>query len=80
MTLILLAADSKKKFSLWDSIKQLKHYLDGDAGSERIIVQKSDKVELIRKKIYAEKSAITLDKEDWAVHCWWLDIENRNLS
>ena len=55
---------------LRDSVRQLRRYLDGNSQIERILTQKSDKVdcdreELIAKHIdYGEKSAISLDHEE----------------
>ncbi len=55
---------------LRDSVRQLRRYLDGNSQIERILTQKSDKVdcdreELIAKHIdYGEKSAISLDDEE----------------
>ena len=55
---------------LRDLVRQLRRYLDGDSQIERILTQKSEKVdgdreELIAKHIdYAEKAAIGLDEQE----------------
>ena len=66
-------AQSKRDASaskLRDSMRQLRRYLDGEDQIERILVQKSDKVDVDREEliakhhIYAEKAGINLDDEE----------------
>ena len=67
-----MAANALKKrdyaaSKLRDSTRQLRRYLDRNAHTERILVQKSDKVNIDREELearnndYAERAGIALD-------------------
>ena len=55
---------------LKDSMRQLRRYLDGEKHVERILVQKSDKVDVDREELiarhheYAEKGGVDIDSEE----------------
>ena len=55
---------------LRDSVRQLRRYLDTPDHVERILVAKSDKIELDREELitkhhdYADKSGISIDDEE----------------
>ena len=57
---------------LKDSVRQLRRYLDGDSHSERVLLQKCEKVSLDREELisshhqYVQKAGLDLDDQEVA--------------
>ena len=70
----MAAAASSKRDStaskLRDSIRQLRRYIDGESYSERILIQKCDKIDVDREELlakhhtFAEKTSTSLEDEE----------------